>query len=113
MWAQRLQGSGVVVHAMHPGWADTPGVESSLPRFYTLTKVLLRTPQEGADTIVWLGAAPQGANSSGGFWHDRRQRPTHLLPWTKQTRRPHATVGRMRAPQRLADPPDPAEMNSR
>ena len=57
LWAERLRGTGVVVHAMHPGWADTPGLESSLPRFYALTKRLLRTPQEGADTIVWLGAA--------------------------------------------------------
>ncbi len=84
MWAQRLRGSGVVVHAMHPGWVDTPGVEASLPRFYTLTKVLLRTPREGADTIVWLGGAPEGASGSGGFWHDRRRRPTHLLPWTRE-----------------------------
>ena len=42
---------------MHPGWADTPGLKSSLPRFYGATKRLLRTPQEGADTIVWLGTA--------------------------------------------------------
>jgi dehydrogenase/reductase SDR family protein 12 len=85
LWAERLRGTGVVVHAMHPGWADTPGLKSSLPRFYGLTKRLLRTPQEGADTIVWLGAAPEPARSSGGFWHDRRQRPTHRVPWTKQT----------------------------
>jgi dehydrogenase/reductase SDR family protein 12 len=85
LWAHRLQGTGVVVHAMHPGWADTPGVKSSLPRFHKLTGPLLRTPEEGADTIVWLGAAPEPANSSGGFWHDRRQRPTHLVPWTKET----------------------------
>ena len=57
LWAERLQGTGVVAHAMHPGWADTPGMKSSLPRFYGATKRLLRTPQEGADTIVWLGAA--------------------------------------------------------
>ena len=25
LWAKRLAGTGVVVHAMHPGWADTPG----------------------------------------------------------------------------------------
>src|SRR3954454_12432660 len=31
LWARRLAGSGVVVHAMHPGWADTPGVRTSLP----------------------------------------------------------------------------------
>jgi NAD(P)-dependent dehydrogenase (short-subunit alcohol dehydrogenase family) len=84
-WAQRLEGSGVVVHAMHPGWADTPGLESSLPRFYGATRRLLRTPQEGADTIVWLGAAPEPARCSGRFWHDRRERPTHRVPWTKET----------------------------
>jgi dehydrogenase/reductase SDR family protein 12 len=83
--AKRLEGSGVVVHSMHPGWADTPGVRSSLPRFYGLMKPLLRTAEQGADTIVWLGAAAEPAQSSGGFWHDRRRRPTHLLPWTHES----------------------------
>jgi dehydrogenase/reductase SDR family member 12 len=85
MWAQRLADAGVVVHAMHPGWVDTAGVRSSLPRFYKATRPLLRTAAEGADTIVWLAAAEEPAESSGGFWHDRRRRPTHLLPWTKET----------------------------
>ena len=89
LWAERLQDTGVVVHAMHPGWVDTPGLKSSLPRFYALTKRLLRTPQEGADTIVWLGAAARPTRSSGGFWHDRRERPTHRVPWTKQTPQGH------------------------
>jgi NAD(P)-dependent dehydrogenase (short-subunit alcohol dehydrogenase family) len=89
LWAERLRDTGVVVHAMHPGWADTPGLKSSLPRFYGLTKRLLRTPQEGADTIVWLGAAARPTRSSGGFWHDRRERPTHRVPWTKQTSQDH------------------------
>jgi len=85
MWAERLAGSGVTVHAMHPGWADTAGVRSSLPRFHRVTRPLLRSAEEGADTIVWLGAAPEPADSSGGFWHDRRRRPTHLLPGTRET----------------------------
>ena len=84
-FAKRLEGSGVVVHSMHPGWADTPGVRSSLPRFYGVMKPLLRTPEQGADTIVWLGAAAEPAQSSGEFWHDRRRRPTHLLPWTHES----------------------------
>ncbi len=41
---------------MHAGWADTPGVSESLPQFYKLTKPLLGTPAQGADTIVWLCA---------------------------------------------------------
>lgn len=85
MWAQRLANRGVAVHAMHPGWSDTPGVRSSLPRFYKATRLLLRTPAQGADTIVWLGAAAQPGHSSGGFWHDRRERPTHVLPGTGET----------------------------
>jgi dehydrogenase/reductase SDR family protein 12 len=85
MWAERLAGTGVTAHAMHPGWADTPGVRSSLPRFHRVTRPLLRSAEQGADTIVWLGAAAEPAEASGGFWHDRRRRPTHLLPGTRET----------------------------
>lgn len=85
LWAQRLAGTGVVVHAMHPGWADTPGVASSLPHFHRIVGPFLRSAEEGADTIVWLGAAAEPGHSSGGFWHDRRQRPTHRVPWTRET----------------------------
>lgn len=85
MWATHLKDRGVTVHAMHPGWADTPGVKSSLPRFYRVTRPLLRTPEEGADTIVWLGATEEPSHRTGLFWHDRRPRPTHLLPWTRET----------------------------
>jgi NAD(P)-dependent dehydrogenase (short-subunit alcohol dehydrogenase family) len=92
LWAERLRVAGVVVHSMHPGWADTPGVETSLPRFHRVTKPFLRSPQEGADTIVWLGAAPQAARSTGGFWHDRRRRPTHRVPWTKESARERALL---------------------
>lgn len=84
-WARRLEGRGVVVHSMHPGWADTPGIRSSLPRFHRLVGPLLRTPEQGADTIVWLGAADEPGASSGRFWHDRRPRPTHVLPRTGET----------------------------
>ncbi len=87
LWAERLRGTGVVVHSMHPGWADTPGVETSLPRFYRVTKPFLRSPAEGADTIVWLGAAAEPGRSTGGFWHDRRRRPTHRVPWTRESGR--------------------------
>ena len=83
-WARRLGSRGIVVHAMHPGWADTPGVQTSLPRFHQLTKPLLRDAEQGADTIVWLGAAEEPAARTGEFWHDRRTRATHRLPSTRE-----------------------------
>ncbi|MFW2388449.1 MAG: SDR family NAD(P)-dependent oxidoreductase [Polyangiales bacterium] len=85
LWADALSASGIVVHAMHPGWADTPGVSTSLPRFYDLMKPLLRSPAQGADTIVWLCAADEAARSTGQFWHDRIPRPTHRFPGTRQS----------------------------
>ncbi len=86
-WAERLAGTGVSVHAMHPGWVATAGVAESLPRFNQVMGPLLRTPDEGADTIVWLGAAVAPGQTSGGFWCDRRERPTHRLPRTRETPR--------------------------
>ncbi|MGY6500895.1 MAG: SDR family NAD(P)-dependent oxidoreductase [Acidimicrobiales bacterium] len=83
-WAERLAGTGVTAHAMHPGWADTPGVESSLPLFHQITGPLLRSPEEGADTIVWLVGEDPDTIGSGGFWMDRRRRSTHKVPWTRR-----------------------------
>jgi dehydrogenase/reductase SDR family member 12 len=76
-WAQRLRSSGVVVHAMHPGWVDTPGIQRSMPVFRALTRPIIRTAEDGADTVVWLGGAQPALQSTGDFWHDRRPRPTH------------------------------------
>lgn len=78
--ADDLAAEGVVVHSMHPGWADTPGVASSMPGFHRLTSPLLRTAEQGADTAVWLVAADEPGRSTGVFWHDRTPRPTHYLP---------------------------------
>ncbi len=80
--ADRWSGDRIGVHAMHPGWADTPGVVESLPRFHKLTGPLLRDAAGGADTTIWLSAVdPQPP--SGQLWHDRRARPTHLLRRTR------------------------------
>ncbi|MGB8332337.1 MAG: SDR family NAD(P)-dependent oxidoreductase [Polyangiales bacterium] len=85
LWAHALQDRGVVVHSMHPGWADTPGVAESLPRFYRLAKPLLRTTAQGADTIVWLCASEDAGQCTGKFWHDRRPRPTHRFRSTMES----------------------------
>jgi NAD(P)-dependent dehydrogenase (short-subunit alcohol dehydrogenase family) len=82
LWAERLTGTGVTVNAMHPGWVDTPGVRRSLPTFWKVMRPFLRTPAQGADTIIWLAVAPRLDSESGKFWFDRRQRETHKLART-------------------------------
>ena len=84
-WARRLAGRGIAFHSLHPGWVATPGVASSLPRFDKLMKPLLRDSDAGADTLVWLAGSPQVAACPGAFWHDRRPRPKHRVPWTRES----------------------------
>ncbi|MCH9815970.1 MAG: SDR family NAD(P)-dependent oxidoreductase [Actinomycetia bacterium] len=82
-WAQHEVNSHIDFLAMHPGWADTPGVVTSLPTFHKVMGPLLRTPEQGADTIAWLAASPTPQGMSGQFWHDRAPRGTAYLPKTK------------------------------
>jgi NAD(P)-dependent dehydrogenase (short-subunit alcohol dehydrogenase family) len=82
-WARRFRDDGLAANAMHPGWADTPGLEASLPAFARLVGDRLRTPAEGADTMLWLAAAPEARAGSGRLFLDRRPRPFDRLPSTR------------------------------
>ena len=68
---------------MHPGWADTLGVEASLPTFRRVLGPALRRPAQGADTLVWITANDVVLGSTGQFWLDRRVRPIHRLRKTR------------------------------
>ena len=83
MWAAREPETEFV--SMHPGWADTPGVQESIPGFRRLTAPILRSASEGADTIAWLAAVQPLPGKSGSFWSDREIRPTHKSPRTKKS----------------------------
>ena len=82
-WVHHVSSRDVVFHAMHPGWADTPGLAASLPTFYSLAKPWLRTPAQGADTLVWLAGARETSRTTGDFWMDRHPRFEHKVPWTR------------------------------
>lgn len=84
-WGPRLVPRGITLNAMHPGWANTPGLSSSLPTFSRLLRPLLRSPLDGADTIVWLASAPGAGTPAGALWLDRRPRPAHRLQSTRRS----------------------------
>lgn len=76
------RGESPVQVAMHPGWADTPGVDASLPGFKRAMGPLLRSPEDGADTAVWLCALPHPQLEPGALYLDRRVRGTVRWPGT-------------------------------
>ena len=92
-WAQRLAGRRVGVYSTHPGWVATDGVTESIPGFGKVMALLLRTPEDGADTTVWL-VATRPASRAPHFWHDRAQRPS-TLGWERG--QDPAAVGRFLA----------------
>ena len=84
-WARRVSPDEVAFSAMHPGWAATPGLAASLPGFSRLMGPLLRTPDDGADTAIWLAADPAAAGETGRLFLDRRARPFDRAPQTRLT----------------------------
>ena len=83
IWATKER--AVHFDSMHPGWADTPGVQESIPAFRRITKPILRSAQQGADTIAWLAAVQPIPGPSGAFWSDREVRSIHKLPMTRRS----------------------------
>jgi dehydrogenase/reductase SDR family member 12 len=87
-WRAKFGKHGAKAYAIHPGWADTAGVRTSLPTFRKILKPVLRNAEEAADTIIWLAAErPEGPEDR--VWFDRKHRTTHPFPHTRQ---PMATV---------------------
>ena len=82
-WARRVHPAEISFSAMHPGWTDTPGLASALPAFRAFMRPILRTPAEGADTIVWLATSSAASAASGGLYLDRRRRPFDRIPSTR------------------------------
>lgn len=82
-WIQGLATRNIPVHvmSMHPGWAATEGLETAMKDFYDSNLSTLRTPAEGADTIVFLAANSNGKvanNKISSFWFDRKPVRTEL-----------------------------------
>jgi NAD(P)-dependent dehydrogenase (short-subunit alcohol dehydrogenase family) len=74
--ARRLAGSTVTVNALHPGVVatgfgqNTPGLFSSLVR---LAAPFMRTPEKGAETLVYLATSPEVEGVTGKYFKDARQ----------------------------------------
>ena len=83
-WASRVDPASVVFQAMHPGWADTPGLRSSLPGFYRRhapTSALIGSRRR--HDRVARRREPRRRTRLVIFWLDRHRRSEHKVPWTR------------------------------
>ena len=76
--ARRLEGTGVVAHAMHPGVIRSgfamDGDTRLLSYLYRIGGAFMKKPAAGADTIVWLASNAEALRSTGEYWYKRRPR---------------------------------------
>jgi NAD(P)-dependent dehydrogenase (short-subunit alcohol dehydrogenase family) len=76
--AKRLEGTAVTANCLHPGLVrtniarDMPAVGRAL---FNLFARFARSPERGAQTIVYLASAPQVEGASGGYYVDCRVMP--------------------------------------
>jgi retinol dehydrogenase-12 len=81
LWTQdlagRLQGTGITANAVHPGLvAKTKLLEETGGFFQWLTNRLGGTPEQGADTVVWLATSAEAEGETGGLWSKRKRMAT-------------------------------------
>jgi NAD(P)-dependent dehydrogenase (short-subunit alcohol dehydrogenase family) len=73
--AERLEGTGVVANCLHPGGVNTNFANNNRS-FGTLIfrafKPFMRTPEQGADTVVYLAVSPEAAKMTGRYLTDRK-----------------------------------------
>jgi len=72
--ARRVAADGIVANAMHPGVVASNFVNHAEPRMKSYIETLQAvSPEEGADTLVWLATAPEAGKVSGGYFHKRER----------------------------------------
>jgi len=74
--ARRLEGTGVTVNIMQPGGVKTElgkGQGGFFGFMLRMARPLFSTPEQGADTLVWLASAPELAAVSGKYFVKRKE----------------------------------------
>ena len=76
--ARNLEGSGITANCLHPGVADTKLSRSAAPGIATIT------PEEGAQTSIWLARSPDVAGVSGRYFDERREVRSSALSYDRR-----------------------------
>lgn len=74
--ARRLQGTGLVANALHPGFVATRFGDQSggfVGSFIGIGKLFAISPEEGAKTIIYLATSPEGGEANGAYFYKSKQ----------------------------------------
>jgi NAD(P)-dependent dehydrogenase (short-subunit alcohol dehydrogenase family) len=77
--ARRLKDAGVTANCLHPGAVST-GFGRNDGRLFNLAiraaQLFMLTPEQGADTIIYLATSPEVEGQTGKYFYKRREKTT-------------------------------------
>ena len=87
--AERLKGTGVTATCFHPGvvgtnWSGTGSIGALLLRAF---KPFMRSPEKGAETLVYLASSPDVEGMSGKYLSDLKPITAKSVAYDAETRR--------------------------
>ena len=89
--AERLKGTGVTANCFHPGAVNTSfgaGNGGLFSVMFNAFKPFMRSPEKGADTLVYLASSPDVEGMTGKYLSDRKVRvPSSPVVYDAQARR--------------------------
>lgn len=77
--ARRLEGTGVTANCLDPGAIRSglgKGSGGFAPRYWRLRQPFLAPEEKGAETPIYLASSADVSETSGGYWAERRLRPS-------------------------------------
>jgi NAD(P)-dependent dehydrogenase (short-subunit alcohol dehydrogenase family) len=81
--ARRLEGTGVTVNALHPGFVATGFAKNNGKVIAALVSIfaplVARSPAKGAETSIYLASSPSAEGITGKYFHD-----AHVIPAAPQ-----------------------------
>ena len=72
--ARRLKDVAVTANCLHPGGVNTgfgDNAKGLIGVLFGLGKRFMLTPEQGADTLIYLATSPDVADKTGGYWSRR------------------------------------------
>jgi retinol dehydrogenase 14 len=88
--AERLDGTGVSANCLHPGSVGTnfgQNNRGAMALFFRTFKLFMRSPEQGADTLIWLSSSFEVDGVSGKYFSDRKEIEAKKVAYDPAARR--------------------------
>ena len=86
--ARRVESTGVTANCVHPGVVRTNFGRENQPLVWKLLLPVItpfmRTPDKGAETVVWLASSPEAEGVTGQYFRDKTARRSSKLSYDRE-----------------------------